>query len=47
MLQIGLLKNIGGKFYVLSEDAFNSEYSPKMGLLPCTESMLLRDTLII
>lgn len=47
MLQIGLLENIGGKFYVLREDAFNSEYSPKMGLLPCTESMLLHDTLII
>jgi len=47
MLQIGLLENIGGKFYVLSEDAFKSEYSPKMGLLPCTESMLLHDTLII
>lgn len=47
MLQIGLLENIGGKFYVLKEDAYYSEYSPKMGLLPCTESMLLKDTLII
>ena len=47
MLQIGLLENIGGRFYVLKEDTYNSEYSPKMGLLPCTESMLLRDTLII
>ena len=47
MLQIGLLENIGGKFYVLSETAYKSDYSPKLGLLPCTESMLLRDTLII
>ncbi|OLN28494.1 CRISPR-associated helicase/endonuclease Cas3 [Desulfosporosinus metallidurans] len=47
MLQIGLLENIGGKFYVLSGEAYNSEYSTKMGLLPCTESMLLKDTLII
>lgn len=47
MLQIGLLENIGGRFYVLKEDALKSGYDPKMGLLPCTESMLLHDTLII
>jgi len=47
MLQIGLLENIGGKFYVLSETAYKSDYSPKLGLLPCTESMLLNANLII
>lgn len=47
MLQIGLLENIGGTFYVLKEDTFKSSYDSKMGLLPSTESMLLHDTLII
>lgn len=47
MLQIGLLENIGGRFYVLSETAYKTEYSPKLGLLPCTESMLLNANLII
>lgn len=47
MRQLELLENIGGKFYVLKEDVYSSEYSSKMGLLPCTESMLLHDTLII
>ena len=47
MIQLGFLENIGGWFYVLSREAFGVNYSPKLGLLPCTDSMLLRDTLII
>ncbi len=47
MHRFGMIENIGGKFYVLKDDAYNANYSAKMGLLPCTESMFLKDTLII
>lgn len=47
MLRFGMLEEVAGCFYVLSDDAFNTKYSKEMGVLPCTESMLLNDILII
>lgn len=47
MLRFGILEDIAGRFYVLREDVFRSNYSMDMGLMPCTDSMFLKDTLII
>jgi CRISPR-associated endonuclease/helicase Cas3 len=47
MNQLGILENIGGIFYVLQEGSYKTYYSLKLGLMPCTESMLLNETLII
>ncbi|MDK2986595.1 MAG: CRISPR-associated endonuclease/helicase Cas3 [Clostridia bacterium] len=47
MIRFGILEEIAGRFYVLREDVYRAHYSLEMGLLPCTDSMLLHDTLII
>lgn len=47
MLRYGMIEGIADSFFALSEEAYNTHYSPAKGLLPCTESMFLKDTLII
>ncbi|ADG82739.1 CRISPR-associated helicase/endonuclease Cas3 [Thermincola potens] len=47
MLRLGILENVADMFYVLREDVYRSYYNKEMGLLPCTESMFLNDTLIV
>jgi CRISPR-associated endonuclease/helicase Cas3 len=47
MLRLGILEAIVGSFFVLSEEGYKANYSMETGLLPCTESMLLKETLII
>jgi len=48
MLNFGIIESIGGScYYVLREDAVQLHYSKEMGLMPCTDSMLLNDNLII
>lgn len=47
MLKFGMLENVAGSFHVMRPDRFTMNYCPNTGLLPVTESMLLKDTLII
>lgn len=47
MIEFSLLENIAGRFHVMRLDSYNMNYCPNTGLLPVTESMLLKDTLII
>lgn len=46
MLRLGIIRDIAGIF-VLSDEGYHHNYSLEMGLLPCTESMLLKDTMLI
>ncbi|GAB6171577.1 CRISPR-associated helicase/endonuclease Cas3 [Paradesulfitobacterium aromaticivorans] len=47
MLRYGILEDIAGCFFALSEERYKANYNTATGLLPCTDSMFLRDTLII
>ena len=47
MLSLGLLESVAGTYYVLSEEAARAHYDQEMGLMPCTDNMLLKDNLII
>ena len=47
MLRFGVVEGVAGNYFALREEAVPLNYSKEMGLMPCTESMLLNDNLII
>lgn len=47
MLSFGIIESVAGTYYMLSEETVQLHYDREMGLMPCTDSMLLKDNLII